>query len=205
MSQQHQLMKSLPAKAFTLIELLVVISIIAILASLALPAITGAVTRGQMVQSLNNAKQIHLATQQAALDATSSGISGIGWPGDIGAATLQAFVDMLVSNDFLKPSDASKLFSAPPSFPPATFTATNVIMTSSNSAFAVYRVADSTDGTATFLLTKNWSNSALTTNNPYGQKGFVILRKAGDAQIGRKQQATDTNFVSIPTGVTALN
>ena len=45
-------------RGFTLIELLVVISIIAILASLALPAITGALSRGQMTQTLSNMKHL---------------------------------------------------------------------------------------------------------------------------------------------------
>lgn len=47
-----------PKKAFTLIELLVVISIIAILASLAFPAVSGALDSGKKTQAKNNAVQI---------------------------------------------------------------------------------------------------------------------------------------------------
>lgn len=54
--------------AFTLIELLVVISIIAILASLALPAINGALKRSQSSACLSNLRQIGLATIGYATD-----------------------------------------------------------------------------------------------------------------------------------------
>ena len=68
--------------AFTLIELLVVISIIGILAALALPALFGALAKGQMTQTLSNMKQLHLATQQMALDGTTTGDATLSWPGD---------------------------------------------------------------------------------------------------------------------------
>jgi prepilin-type N-terminal cleavage/methylation domain-containing protein len=48
-------------KAFTLIELLVVISIIAILAGIALPVFSSVKVKGQQTKALSNAKQIGLA------------------------------------------------------------------------------------------------------------------------------------------------
>src|SRR6266568_5397514 len=58
--------------AFTLIELLVVIAIIAVLASFAVPAITSALTKGQLVGTVNNARQYYLAGYQMALDRKST-------------------------------------------------------------------------------------------------------------------------------------
>ena len=70
-------------RGFTLIELLVVIAIIAILAALAIPNITAALTSGQLTQTLNNAKQLHLATTRMVLDSSVSPDPKLGWPGDI--------------------------------------------------------------------------------------------------------------------------
>jgi prepilin-type N-terminal cleavage/methylation domain-containing protein len=80
-------MKTLRKKiaAFTLIELLVVISIIAVLASLALPAITGALVKGQITQTMSNYRQLYLASQSADLDSTANGSSNNGFPGEAGS------------------------------------------------------------------------------------------------------------------------
>src|SRR5476649_2301024 len=58
--------------AFTLIELLVVISIIAILASIALPVFASVQTRGAQTKALANAKQIGLALKMYAMDNNGS-------------------------------------------------------------------------------------------------------------------------------------
>src|SRR5260221_6084405 len=58
--------------AFTLIELLVVISIIAILASLALPVFSQVQERGQQTKALNNARQVGLACKLFAQDYNGS-------------------------------------------------------------------------------------------------------------------------------------
>ena len=56
------------ARAFTLIELLVVITVIVVLASIALPAYTGIQERARAVQDMNNLRQIGLATQMCMND-----------------------------------------------------------------------------------------------------------------------------------------
>lgn len=53
-------------RGFTLIELLVVISIIAILAAAAFPALQGALKRGRFANSVNNAKQIGIGLRMYA-------------------------------------------------------------------------------------------------------------------------------------------
>src|SRR3569623_1090663 len=99
----HIKSKSRPS-AFTLNELLVDISIIGMLAALALPAIAGALGRAQMTQSLSNMKQLHLATQQMALDGTTTGDASLSWPGSNGFSywATNLVPSYLSTNDFCK-------------------------------------------------------------------------------------------------------
>lgn len=177
--------------AFTLIELLVVISIIAILASLAIPAVTGAMVRGQMTQTLNNQRQLTLATQSMALDSFTAG-EGYGWPNN--GDSIQTWGTNLVGGKYLDGSDFSKMLSAPGVTVPPTVDG-NV----TRSAMRVYGVGESGPGSAIFISTYNYNAespgaSALSNVDPYGDKGFVIFRKGGDGQAYQPRFATNTNL-----------
>lgn len=177
-----------PLHAFTLIELLVVISIIAILASLAVPAVTGALTRGQLTGSLNNARQLQLATQTMALDAFTSG-EGAGWPGD-SKATWATFCTDLKDGKYLSEADLRKIASAPgvqispTEFPP------------SQSGLQVYSVKENDPSDSIFVSTYNWTGFAELSDKakPFGDKGFVIFRKGGDGNVYQARQATSESL-----------
>src|SRR6184192_1348142 len=107
-------MKIRSQSAFTLIEMLVVISIIAVLAAFAVPALTSALTKGQMTGTLNNGRQLYLAAQQMALDGAANSDPTLVWPADDATlTTMNAYMSRLVQNDYLKPGDVQKLLSAP--------------------------------------------------------------------------------------------
>src|ERR1700704_4124695 len=108
-------MKRRSQSAFTLIEMLVVISIIAVLAAFAVPALTSALTKGQMTGTLNNGRQLYLAAQQMALDGAANSDPNLIWPGDdaVNIKSVNDYCNRLVGNDYLKAGDLQKLLTAP--------------------------------------------------------------------------------------------
>ncbi len=183
---------------FTLIELLVVIAIIATLAAFAVPALTSALTRGQMTGTLNNMHQFHLAAQQMAIDGASNSDPTLGWPGDMNPAptALSAYCDALISNNYLQAGDVKKILSAPGAncvfsggtYSGSTYTAISGL---SSPALKVYLVNGSNPSNTIFCETANYSyNTALPSAGvPYSDKGFIVQRRGGDAVLLRKAQA----------------
>jgi prepilin-type N-terminal cleavage/methylation domain-containing protein len=193
-------MKIRSQSAFTLIEMLVVISIIAVLAAFAVPALTSALNKGQMTGTMNNGRQLYLAGQQMALDGSANSDPNLGWPADVGDTTLQDYMQRLIRNDYLKPGDVAKLLSGPGASCTATFTGTGLTGTlqlgGTKAALKVYPVAEANASNAVFCVSANYvygtdlaAANAGVPNNPFGDKGFVVQRKGGDASILRKTDA----------------
>src|SRR5882724_250145 len=186
--------------AFTLIELLVVIAIIATLAAFAVPALTSALTRGQMTGTLNNMHQFHLAAAQMAIDGASNADPTLGWPGDITSpaaiTALSAYCDVLISNNYLQAGDVRKILSAPGAnctftggtYSGSTYTAISGL---SSPALKVFLVNGSNPSNTIFCETANYTyNTALPSAGvPYSDKGFIVQRRGGDAVLLRKGQA----------------
>jgi prepilin-type N-terminal cleavage/methylation domain-containing protein len=198
-------LKTKISSAFTLIELLVVIAIIAILAALAVPALTSALTKAQMTGTMNNCRQLYLAQFSMANDGAATGSSGLAWPGDLAAGgilgagtTLVDYANILVANGYLRAGDALKLFNAPG----AAFTAVvnsgppeSLGTPGGTAAIKVYDVLDSDVANAIFCVSHNYDyDTDLTAPSlPYGIKGFITVKKGGDAAIFRAGQAVNNN------------
>ena len=199
-------MKQKTSAAFTLIELLVVISIIAILAALAVPALTNALTRGQMTGTMNNARQLYLAGFQMATDGATNSDPAYAWPGAYDETTLSSYLGRLVSNEYLQVGDLQKILNAPGITCTVTPTGggsgggsgsgsgAGTLSISGRPALKVYRVVDTNSANTLFAVSNNFTyNTPLPATGadsaPYADKGFVVMRKGGDAAVLRKNQA----------------
>jgi prepilin-type N-terminal cleavage/methylation domain-containing protein len=190
--------------AFTLIELLVVMAIIAVLAAFAVPAITSALTKGQLVGTINNARQYYLAGYQMALDGNTNADVNYNWPGDYTSpaiTTVSAYSSKLVTNSYLKTGDLGKLLSGPGAIVGATSatdpsTGVTTVTLTGTPGLKVYEIHDGDSANTIFAVSANYTyNTALpAATSPFGDKGFVVMRKGGDALSLRKNNATATSY-----------
>jgi prepilin-type N-terminal cleavage/methylation domain-containing protein len=194
--------------AFTLIELLVVIAIIAILAALAVPALTSALSKAQQTGTMNNMRQLYLAQFQMSNDGSATGDASSAWPGDLPApppADLVAYLNVLCGKGYLKGADAIKLVNAPSASFTATVTTNNGVDTltqpNGTAGLKVYLIQDVNPANTIFCTSRNYVyNTALVgTDVPYGTKGFITIRKGGDASVFRVGQATAAGWADATT------
>jgi prepilin-type N-terminal cleavage/methylation domain-containing protein len=189
-------MKIRSQSAFTLIEMLVVISIIAVLAAFAVPALTSALTKGQMTGTMNNGRQLYLAAQQMALDGAANSDPNLSWPGDDATIlTVSDYMTRLVANDYLKPGDVQKLLNGPGTNATVTYAAgppPTITMGGTTPALKIFKVKEAHSSNVVFIESNNYKYDTTldgVTTNPFGDKGFIVQRKGGDASILRKNNA----------------
>ena len=185
-----------PISAFTLLELLVLIAIITILAALAISALASALSKAQMTGTMNNARQLYQVQFQMANDGAATGGASLAWPGDYTPPipNLQTYVNTLLLSGYLKGGDVAKLFSA--SGASLSLTVANgppesVNFTGGTAALKVHPARDVDPSHTIFCTSHNYVyNTAIVNGSaPYGTKGFIVVRKGGDAAVFKSGQA----------------
>jgi prepilin-type N-terminal cleavage/methylation domain-containing protein len=179
-------LKKLKANSFTLVELLVVISIIGLLAGLAVPAIQGGLDKAKQGVDVSNARQLGIIFFSEAND--NNGIYRVN--GDLtntnAAGTFLEIVQGMCSNGVLT---SAKILSGQ-GVTPATSTNS---LNAANIAFAyVPNLTTSDDGQIPLILSKAGtggsmslanSNIALDDKYPWKKKGLVVYRVGNSAEF----------------------
>jgi type II secretory pathway pseudopilin PulG len=178
----------------------VVIVIIAVILLLAWPAFTSALTKRDLTRTMNNARELYLAAFRMATDGAAKSDATLAWPGDYPAGNLASYCGKLVEKDYLKPSELQRILSAPGAACLVTSSPGAPLSLSGKSALKIYKVRSSDPSNTIFVASSNYvydtelSPGAI----PFGDAGFVAVRKSGDAGVYKKNWATPAGFENNP-------
>jgi type II secretory pathway pseudopilin PulG len=182
---------------FSTTELVVVLVLVGVILVLAWPAFTSALTKRDLTRTMNNGRELYLVAFRMATDGAAKSDSSLAWPGDYPANSLAEYCGKLVEKDYVKVADLQRILSAPGA---ACTVTTNgsppTARVSGKSALKIYKVK-STDVSHTIFITSSNYVYATELNSraiPFGDAGFVVVRKSGDAGVYKKEQATPEGY-----------
>jgi len=218
----NRLLRSKRTKAFTLIELLVVIAIIALLAAILAPAVTKALLKGQVTQTMSNGRNMFVLLFSKDMDnplglATSSGSAA--WPESAPTPPAQPFAD---STEFFATLVTNAAFNLSYNF----FAATGIRPATTEQEFKdgqlrnAWCIVQDVDGSfkasSPVLFTQNIELTGKDITQfksvggpngdakPYGEKAAVIVGYGGSAFSLDQDTALATNFNPVGTAGIAL-
>ena len=172
------------------------IVVLGVIAFLAKPTITNALHKREMTRTMNHARELYLASFHMATDGAAKSDPNLAWPGELPATTLEEYCGRLVQNNYLKAEDLQKILSAPGATCTVTAGPSTVLTLTGKSALKVYKVKGGDGSTAIFAASSNYIyNTPLSPASvPFGDKGFVVIRKRGDAGVYGRNQATVSDW-----------
>jgi type II secretory pathway pseudopilin PulG len=182
---------------FSRSEMVVAIVIIAVILVLAWPAFNNALTKRDLTRTMNNARELYLAAFRMATDGAAKSDAGLAWPGDYPANSMAEYCGKLVEKDYVKAPELQRMLSAPGAERTITTSASPGLTTlSGRSALKIYKVKGVDPSNTIFVASSNYVyDTALNSSAvPFGDAGFVVVRKSGDAGVYKKTQATPEGF-----------
>ena len=190
-----------PSAAFSRIELVVILVVVAVIAFLAWPTLQSGLVKRDLTRTMNNGRDLYFAAFRMATDGVAKSDPSRAWPGDYPAASLAEYGSHLVQNDYLKAADLERILSAPGA--PCTVTMNDSpgkVTLSGKSALKIYKVKTADPSNTIFAASTNYSYDTELNREtvPFGDAGFVVIRKSGDAGVYKKIQATPVAYDNNP-------
>ena len=140
-------------------------------------------------------KQLHLVTQQMALDGVTKGDTNLGWPGDTGGSFTN-WTAQILKGGYLTTNDLCKLLSAFGCIVPS-----GKIPPMNETAVRVYAATKDSTGDVVLFTSGKFTNTPTggeplsPSAKPFGNKGFVVFRKGGDGGFYLRKQVGQTNLI----------
>lgn len=170
------------------------ILVVGLLGVLAWPTIRHAITKREMTRTMKNARTFYLAGFHMATDGAANGDADSAWPGDYPAIDLAGYCTKLVQKGYLKAEDLQEMLSAPGAncIVHSTGGPQAVVTLSGRCALKVYKVKSTDPSNTVFAASSNYVyDTALNPAAvPFGDAGFVVIRKSGDTGVYQRIQAT---------------
>jgi hypothetical protein len=171
--------------------------IVAVILVLAWPAFNNAIAKRDLTRTMNNGRELYLAAFRMATDGAAKTDANLAWPGDYPASSLAEYCGKLVEKDYVKAPELQRMLSAPGAACTITMNSTPPSATlTGKSALKIYKVKSADPSNTIFVASSNYVyDTALDSNAvPFGDAGFVVVRKSGDAGVYKKKQATPEGF-----------
>lgn len=173
------------------------LGILGIILFLGWPTLRQGLANRGISRTMNHARELYLASLHMATDGAAKSDPNLAWPGDLPAGSLADYCGRLVQGGYLKPVDLQKILSAPGAECQVSSVGSPPIVTlTGKSALKVYKVKSGDPSTAIFSASSNYHyNTPLNPDSvPFGENGFVVIRKRGDAGVYGRNQATVSNW-----------
>ena len=172
--------------------------ILGVITFLAWPTLLNGLHKRQMSRTEKHGRELYLASFRMAMEGAAKSDPNRAWPGELPATTLAEYCGRLVQYNYLKPEDVERILSAPGATCTVHFTPgpPPVLTLKGKSALKVYKVKGGDHSTAIFAASSNYIyNTPLSpTSVPFSDKGFVVIRKRGDAGVYKRNQATVSDW-----------
>jgi type II secretory pathway pseudopilin PulG len=186
-----------------LLYLLILIVVLAFGGVLAWPTIRYGMTKREMTRTMKNARALYLAAFQMASDGATKGDPDSAWPGDYPSADLADYCAKLIEKGYLKPADLEEMLSGAGMKCTVQITGDPkkpVVTLSGPSVLKIYRVKSTDPSNTIFAASSNYvyGTPLNPAAKPFGDVGFVVVRKSGDSGVYKKGQATQAGYENDP-------